>query len=870
MVNSMIKLGQKNSVAMLKKYKSIAIMLILFSLSTIFPSEAQQIVPDASLTNNTLIKSEGNISNIEDGTQLGTTLFHSFKDFSIPTGSTAYFNNTPNIQNIFSRVTGKSISNIDGLIRANGTANLFLINPNGIIFGKNARLDIGGSFLASTADSIKFDNDIEFSAKNPQSSPLLKVNIARGLEFGINPGAIKVQGAGHTIQGFDFNFPFDASRFANGLQVNPGKTLALLGGDVSIEGGILSTRNGNIEVGSVAQGNIGIKPDNNKWVFNYENKQIFRDISLSQSALVYVGSNEGVGKSINIQGREIKVLNGSLIASQTYGSKQNGETTINASNFLEVKGESQFNTSAIFTSNFGKTPGENIEVNAKNFIIEGAQIATTTFSDTPGGIVSVNANNLKIVGSTPSIINPSGLGGINTFSYSSGNGGDITAKIGELILDNRGTITAISTRSSGRSGNLNLTSESVIIRNGGSLGSLTFANGKGGNVLVSAKDFIELTGQSSSLEPSLIQANTFGSGNAGNLEINTPKLFIRDGATVNTTTVSYGNAGSLTINAFDFIEVSGVNPNSKFPSSIQSSAAILNESLRARFPSVPLAPTGDAGSVTVNTSRLNIMDSGSLSVKNDGTGDAGTLQVNANRISVASSGAITATTAVGQGGDIDINSNFLQLRDATISATAGQQGSDGDGGNVTINTKNLFSLGDSSITANAFEGRGGNIKIDTKGLFLSANSQFTASSERGVNGTVEVNFLIGNNVQPKIELEAVQTDTKIASVCQGRSDTIASTFVVSGHDGLFPSPSNLLSQNPIWQDNSLLDQSDNDLGKLKSRDQEPTQILEAQAVVQESDGRIFLTTNSGSVSANSASSANPCADEVKKVGLNQF
>ena len=77
MVNSMIKLEQKNSVAMLKKYKSIAIMLILFSLSTIFPSEAQQIVPDASLTNNTLIKSEGNISNIEDGTQLGTTLFHS-------------------------------------------------------------------------------------------------------------------------------------------------------------------------------------------------------------------------------------------------------------------------------------------------------------------------------------------------------------------------------------------------------------------------------------------------------------------------------------------------------------------------------------------------------------------------------------------------------------------------------------------------------------------------------------------------------------------------------------------------------------------------------------------------------------------------
>jgi filamentous hemagglutinin family protein len=834
---------------MLKKYKNIAIVSMFLALSTISPSEAQQITPDASLPSNTLVKSEENTNNIEGGTQSGTSLFHSFKDFSIPNGSTAYFNNTPNIQNIFSRVTGKSISNIDGLIRANGTANLFLINPNGIVFGENARLDIGGSFLASTADSIKFDNQFEFSAKNPQSPPLLKVNIARGLEFGINPGAIKVQGAGHTIQGSDFNFPFDASKFTNGLQVNPGKTLALLGGDISLEGGILSTINGNIEIGGIAQGNVNIKPKNNRWVFIYENKQIFGDINLSQSALVYSGSNEGLGKSINIQGRDIKVLNGSLIASQTYGFKENGGTNINASNFLEVKGESQFNISAIFTSNFGKTSGENIEVNAKNFIIEGAQIATTSFSNMPGGIVSVNANNLKITGSTPSIINPSGLGGINAFSYSSGNGGDITAKIGELILENRGTITAISTRSSGRSGNLNLTAEKVIIRNGGSLGSLTFASGKAGNVLVNVKDFIELTGQSSSLEPSLIQSNTFGTGNAGNLEVNTSRLFVRDGATVNTSTVSYGNAGSLTINASDLIEVSGADSNSKFPSVINSSATILDENLRARFPGVPPTPAGDAGILALNTRRLNVIDGGLVSVRNQGSGNAGTLQVNASQINITNNAGITATTAVGQGGDIDINSNLLQLRDGNISATAGQQGSNGDGGNVTINTRYLLSSADSSITANAFAGKGGNIQVNAQSFFASPSSKITASSQLGINGTVQFNISTDNILPAKTVTETIQIALEITSACQGNSSTASSQFVIIGTGSVPRTIKTQVSNNSGWHANSAIVPVSNNLQKTNLPNQEIQPIVEAQSILTEPSGKIKLLASPNQVAA---------------------
>ena len=118
-------------------------------------------------TTNTTVNSNGSDFTILNGIKKGSNLFHSFRDFSVPRGGSASFdlNNTPNINNIFSRVTGGNISDIDGLIQTvngNNSTNLFLINPAGIIFGENARLNVGGSFLGTTANSI-----------NPHSAPKL-------------------------------------------------------------------------------------------------------------------------------------------------------------------------------------------------------------------------------------------------------------------------------------------------------------------------------------------------------------------------------------------------------------------------------------------------------------------------------------------------------------------------------------------------------------------------------------------------------------------------------------------------------------------------------------------------------------------------
>lgn len=195
----------RNSLSRFGKERSCVIYWIAIGgvISVTSPAMAQlRPVADGTLGSERSIVSPDTVINgipsnqIDGGAQRGANLFHSFQEFNIDNGRGVYFSNPSGVSNILTRVTGDNSSQIRGTLGVLGNANLFLLNPNGILFGSNARLDIRGSFLASAASHFQFVNSSEFSATNPQTPPLLTVNAPLGLQLGsiASGGAIVSRG----------------------------------------------------------------------------------------------------------------------------------------------------------------------------------------------------------------------------------------------------------------------------------------------------------------------------------------------------------------------------------------------------------------------------------------------------------------------------------------------------------------------------------------------------------------------------------------------------------------------------------------------------------------------------------------------------
>jgi filamentous hemagglutinin family protein len=785
-----------------------------------FPGAAQ-IIPDNTLTVNSIVTPNGNTLTIEGGSRAGGNLFHSFQEFSLPTGSEAFFNNALDVQNIFTRVTGSNISNIDGLIRANGTANLFLLNPKGIVFGPHARLDIGGSFFGSTASSVRFADGREFNTTDTSKPPLLTVSVPIGLQVGQNAGAIQVQGTGHSLSWPSTTTPLQGSS-SGGLQVKPHQTLALVGSGVTLFGGILTADSGRIEIASVATGQVTLAPTPNGWTLSYPLVQAFGDIQLARASLVNASGNGGSG--IQLASRQISITDGSLAFVRNQGSLPGGAISLQASELIDLRGSVNSRTgvsSGARTETVAAGRGGDIIVATPRLIhSDGARIETFAFGQGSGGSIAVNVtDSVQLLRANP--LSPLYTSGIRSSNVGAGAAGDITVSTNRLsIVD------------------------------GGSLGSTNFGPGNGGNVTARVADSIEVTGfnrLSGGATPTrtILVTTSLGSGSGGDLTIETGRLIVREGGRIGASAQASGKGGNMVINASQSVEVSGMGTGTQLRS-IVSSGSETNLAIQ-RLLGLPPIPSGNSGAMTINTPRLIVSDGARVGADNQGTGNAGSTNITARQIFLDRQGSIAASTASGEGGNISLQSQFLLMcRNSTITTTASGTG---NGGNITIESPIIVGLQNSDIVANAVQGRGGNIQIITSGIFglayrpqLTPESDITATSQFGLSGTVAITNPEVDTRSFLVELPQNMVD-KSQQISSGCDPSQGNTFTVAGRGGLPENPSSALLGRAVWWDNrdlSALDQTASLPAQNLPKAEPPTQIVEATGWVINDRGQVEL------------------------------
>ncbi|MGB6297633.1 MAG: filamentous hemagglutinin N-terminal domain-containing protein [Rivularia sp. (in: cyanobacteria)] len=699
-----------------------------FAQSNIVPdntlgSEASRIIPNFNGTPNEVI---------EGGAQRGQNLFHSFREFNIGENRGAYFFVfDPSIQNILARVTGSNRSDILGILGtqqvidgnfSRSNANLFLMNPNGIVFGENARLDVGASFVATTANGIQFGNQGNFSATNPQTPGVLTVNPS-ALFF----DAVAKQGE-------------IVNQSITGLEVRSGRTLGLLGGNIALEGGSLFAPSGRIELGSVAPNSlVNIIPRDTAYSLSYEGINNFQDILLSQAASVRTSGNSG--GVVQVQGKNISLIGGSGISANLTGNGVGGGLTVNASESVQVIGENaqadDISGLRVQVLRTGTGKGGDMTINTPTLIVkDGAQISTGVFGAGKGGNLNVNASNkIQLTGTTAN-----GNFGSGLFS---------------------------ETLATGDAGDIGINTPSLFIQNGARVNSSTRAFGQGGNINIGA-DTIELVGFSKNQQfRSFLGSETFGIGSSassGNVNLATRILNVRDGALVSTDTSNQGQAGDLTITARELLNVSGTRTfiNGGF---FRSALSTLSKG------------SGTAGNLRIfDTGTIRIAGGAGIFASSLGQGNGGNIEVNANRLDLLgiSNDRQFASTLVAEtrsnsssarAGSINIFTNILNIRDgARISATTLDQG---QGGNLTITARESLDIVGTSTLVNGdisrsglftealSLGNAGNLKIvDTGSINITDGAAISASSfGQGQSGDIDVEA-------GSLQLEGVSSDER--------------------------------------------------------------------------------------------------------------
>lgn len=691
---------------------------------------------------------------IDGGARRADNLFHSFSTFNINEGQRVYFEARPRIDRIFARVTGDRPSDIQGTLGVLGNADLFLINPNGILFGLNASLDIQGSFVATTASAVEFGDRGTFSALNPQVPAPLTVHPS-ALSFAQQQSTAPIRNVSRAFTGLS-----STDEPISGLRVADGEGLFLVGGDILFDGGQVAALGGRVELAGLAEpGQIGLQNSAGAIALTIPETAERSNITLRQGALVEVTDNRG--GDVVLTGRNIRISDSAVFSGidgdRGSPTRKAGDIVFDASDRLRLESVTSIDN-AVLAEGVGRSGDIYIQA-GRLWILDEAQVGAGVRGTGTGGDIVIRVEGDAVLDASRGEESASGVfstigfdaigeGGniflqadsifllndaqLNTRTFGEGNAGSIRVIArGDLVLDNAEGIrdtTGLASRAEvtgdGNGGDITIEARSLSVLSGAQIVASTRATGDGGDISISVDDSIQVSGQSPTQIFSGIfsRVNPEAVGNAGQITITTDTLRITDGAIITASTRGEGNAGKIDIQAGEQVVVAGASPDG-FPSEILSS--------------VDETGVGNSSQIAIETPVLIVRDRGVISAETSGQGFPGNLRIQAERVEIRNQGQLQVTSAslftspgnVVLSGAEDI---VIQGQNSGIFANATSE-ADAIGGSIRIRGTNLTVEDGGAIAVSSESAQGGSLFISVDQIRLDQGT-LTAETRSGSPG----------------------------------------------------------------------------------------------------------------------------------------
>ncbi|MDV3348677.1 filamentous hemagglutinin N-terminal domain-containing protein [Leptothoe sp. LEGE 181152] len=779
--------------------------LAVASLGIVAPAYAQ-LIPDNSLgIESSFITpgvplGNGFTDRIDGGAIRAGNLFHSFLEFNVQNGQQVHFANPVDIENIFSRVTGVNSSSILGTLGTLGQANLYLINPNGILFGPDAQLDVRGSFVGTTSNGATFDNGYIFGALNPDVPPLLAINSPMGLSSWL-PATGNITNEGNLTAGQDLTLQGLSLNLHN--QISAGENLTLLATDtltvrdsdshsfIASAGNNLTLQGDTIDLYILQQAGSGLTAGNDLTLVSpnairadahfitggeFQAQDLDGNpanvFSLEDPIVLAVGNVT----LANYEGPSLHVLAGGSVqlGDVVITGPDTGANTINPNNntlipgtttpysalsnvtlsdgvtTLEISGNTQTTLDVRAGVDWNQAPFTGTPIIGTPTVEPAATVTVNDPGGTLGSDITVGTIGIGQPGGLVLLTNqyqpnanlPAGtievISITEQFPPPAGPGTNI-------VIDARGDISLPSSRdirSFGTpGGSITLRSETAILQpqDDADIDSFSLA-GTGGDVTLVAP-VINLGGNAST-----VFFGALGPGQGGDFNVESDS-FQSDFSSIGAITIGPGNAGNVNIDS-----------DSIFLDEVQLLSGVL----------APGA-SGNSGDVTINTDLLVAINGTRIGSLTAGNGNAGNVTVTADSISLSGFRVVPPTSfeatgifstvepgAVGMGGDIDITTNSLSLQNAAQIRTSSE--AMGDAGNVAIRAEDITIDGavfipeilaipdaiptlPSAILSEMFlgsEGQGGDINIATSTLAVTRGGTISSSTQSGKAGNVRI------------------------------------------------------------------------------------------------------------------------------------